>query len=46
MSAIGLFASLGDFDVARLTPLQRILLITDGTLTEILEAYLLNPSSL
>jgi chorismate-pyruvate lyase len=46
MSAIGLFAGLGGVDVAKLTPLQRILLITDGTLTEILEAYLLEPIEL
>jgi chorismate-pyruvate lyase len=46
MSAIGLFAGLRGIDVATLTPLQRILLITDGTLTEILEAYLLEPIEL
>jgi chorismate-pyruvate lyase len=41
MSAIDLFEGLKGIDVARLTPLQRILLVTDGTLTEILEAHLL-----
>lgn len=41
MSAIDLFARLDGIDTARLTPLQRILLITDGTLTEILEAHFL-----
>ncbi|HEY3637054.1 MAG TPA: chorismate pyruvate-lyase family protein [Rhizomicrobium sp.] len=39
MSAIDLFGQLHGIDAATLTPLQRILLITDGTLTEILEAY-------
>jgi len=41
MSAIDLFAHLHGVDAATLTPLQRILLITDGTLTEILEAHFL-----
>lgn len=41
MSAIDLFARIDGLDVATLTPLQRILLITDGTLTEILEAHFL-----
>lgn len=41
MSAVALFEDLADFDVAKLAPLQRILLITDGTLTEILEAHFL-----
>lgn len=41
MSAIDLFARLDGIDAAALSPLQRILLITDGTLTEILEAHLL-----
>jgi chorismate-pyruvate lyase len=41
MSAIDLFAHLDDIDAGALTPLQLILLITDGTLTEILEAYFL-----
>jgi chorismate-pyruvate lyase len=41
MSAIELFKHLHGIDAAKLTPLQRILLITDGTLTEILEAHFL-----
>jgi chorismate-pyruvate lyase len=41
MSAIELFGTHPQIDVARLSPLQRILLITDGTLTEILEAHFL-----
>ena len=41
MSAIGLFERFQDIDITALTPLQRILLITDGTLTEILEAHFL-----
>ena len=41
MSAIDLFERIGGLDAAKLTPLQRILLITDGTLTEILEAHYL-----
>jgi chorismate-pyruvate lyase len=39
MSAIDLFERIRGIDAAQLAPLQRILLITDGTLTEILEAY-------
>jgi len=39
MSAIDILGKLDGFDVNRLEALQRILLITDGTLTEILEAY-------
>src|SRR5271157_4811139 len=38
MSAIDVLASLNGFDVNWLEPLQRVLLVTDGTLTEILEA--------
>jgi chorismate-pyruvate lyase len=38
MSAIDILASLNGFDVNALEPLQRVLLVTDGTLTEILEA--------
>ncbi len=38
MSAIDILASLNGFDVNSLAPLQRVLLVTDGTLTEILEA--------
>ncbi len=38
MSAIDILASLNGFDVTSLEPLQRVLLVTDGTLTEILEA--------
>lgn len=38
MSAIDILASLNGFDVNSLEPLQRVLLVTDGTLTEILEA--------
>jgi len=41
MSAIELFEHLRGIDAAGLMPLQRILLITDGTLTEILEAHFL-----
>ncbi|MGH6890199.1 MAG: chorismate--pyruvate lyase family protein [Rhizomicrobium sp.] len=41
MPALELFARLDGVDAATLTPLQRILLITDGTLTEILEAHYL-----
>jgi chorismate-pyruvate lyase len=36
-----MFADLDGIDASALTPLQRILLITDGTLTEILEAHFL-----
>jgi chorismate-pyruvate lyase len=46
MSAIELLERIGGIDVAKLSPLQRILLITDGTLTEILEACLLEPVEL
>jgi len=46
MSAIKLFERLHGLDAETLTPLQRILLVTDGTLTEILEAYLLEPIEL
>ena len=46
MSAIELLECVPGIDVARLAPLQRILLITDGTLTEILEAYLFEPIEL
>ena len=38
MSAIDILAKLNGFDMNSLEPLQRILLVTDGTLTEILEA--------
>ena len=38
MSAIDILARLNGFDVNSLEPLQRVLLVTDGTLTEILEA--------
>lgn len=38
MSAIDTLASLNGLDVRALEPLQRVLLVTDGTLTEILEA--------
>jgi len=38
MSAIDVLASLSGLDVNSLEPLQRVLLVTDGTLTEILEA--------
>lgn len=41
MSAIDIFAKLDGFDVSNLDPLQRILLVTDGTVTEILEATFL-----
>jgi chorismate-pyruvate lyase len=41
MSAIDILASLNGFDVNSLEPLQRVLLVTDGTLTEILEANFL-----
>ena len=46
MSAIELLGRLQGIDAGRLAPLQRVLLITDGTLTEILEAYLLEPIEL
>jgi chorismate-pyruvate lyase len=38
MSAIDVLTKLDGFDVNSLDPLQRVLLVTDGTLTEILEA--------
>ncbi|MGC2108203.1 MAG: chorismate pyruvate-lyase family protein [Candidatus Korobacteraceae bacterium] len=38
MSAIDILGNLDGFDVNSLEPLQRVLLVTDGTLTEILEA--------
>lgn len=38
MSAIDILASLKGLDITSLEPLQRVLLVTDGTLTEILEA--------
>jgi len=38
MSAIDVLSELDGFDVNSLAPLQRVLLVTDGTLTEILEA--------
>jgi chorismate-pyruvate lyase len=38
MSAIDILTKLNGFDVNSLEPLQRVLLVTDGTLTEILEA--------
>ncbi len=41
MSAIDILARLNGFDVSSLQPLQRVLLVTDGTLTEILEANFL-----
>jgi chorismate-pyruvate lyase len=41
MSAIDLFERIRGIDASQLTPLQRTLLITDGTLTEILEAHFL-----
>jgi chorismate-pyruvate lyase len=41
MSALDIFDKLGGIEIGALEPLQRILLITDGTLTEILEAAFL-----
>jgi chorismate-pyruvate lyase len=41
MSAIDILARPGGFTFNNIDPLQRVLLITDGTLTEILEATLL-----
>lgn len=41
MSAIDLFERARGIDATQLTPLQRVLLVTDGTLTEILEAHFL-----
>ena len=46
MSALAVLESVAGIDPARLSPLQRILLITDGTLTEILEAHFLEPIEL
>jgi len=46
MSALSVLESVAGLDVSRLSPLQRILLITDGTLTEILEAHFLEPIEL
>lgn len=46
ISALGVLETVTGLDVARLSPLQRILLITDGTLTEILEAHFLEPIEL
>ena len=41
MSAIDILAKLDGLDTSSLDPLQRVLLVTDGTLTEILEATFL-----
>ena len=41
MSAIDILAKLGSLEISSLDPLQRVLLVTDGTLTEILEATFL-----
>jgi chorismate-pyruvate lyase len=41
MSAIDILGNLNGFNVNSLEPFQRILLVTDGTLTEILEAMVL-----
>jgi chorismate-pyruvate lyase len=46
ISALEVLERLAGFEVGRLSPLQRILLITDGTLTEILEAHFLEPIEL
>jgi chorismate-pyruvate lyase len=46
VSAIELLEGIRGIDATKLAPLQRILLITDGTLTEILEAYLFEPIEL
>ncbi|HLY05955.1 MAG TPA: chorismate pyruvate-lyase family protein [Rhizomicrobium sp.] len=46
VSALAVLESVAGLDAARLSPLQRILLITDGTLTEILEAHFLEPIEL
>lgn len=45
-SALAILERLTGIEAARLSPLQRTLLITDGTLTEILEAHLLEPIEL
>jgi len=41
MSALDILKKLNGFEVNSLEPLQRVLLVTDGTLTEILEATFL-----
>src|SRR5271157_4961973 len=41
MSAIDILAKLEGLEISSLEPLQRVLLVTDGTLTEILEATFL-----
>lgn len=41
MSAIDILARLDGLEISSLDPLQRVLLVTDGTLTEILEATFL-----
>lgn len=46
LSALNVLENVAGLDAARLSPLQRILLITDGTLTEILEAHFLEPIEL
>jgi chorismate-pyruvate lyase len=46
MSTIELIERLHGIDGEKLTPLQRVLLVTDGTLTEILEAYHFEPIEL
>lgn len=46
MSALAILERLTGVELTQLSPLQRILLITDGTLTEILEAHLLEPIEL
>ena len=46
MTAYKLLGGLKKIDPQTLTPLHRILLITDGTLTDILEAYFFEPIQL
>ena len=46
MTALNILQRLKGVDLQELSPLQRILLITDGTLTEILEAHFLEPIEL
>jgi chorismate-pyruvate lyase len=46
MAACEILRQLVGIDLRALSPLQRILLVTDGTLTEILEAYFLEPITL
>jgi hypothetical protein len=46
ISALDILERLEGLEFRGLDPLQRVLLITDGTLTEILEATLLEPISL